>query len=296
VSSRLHIQCCKTRRAISFCDFEEAWTSSGLIASTPPLVTKQSTAGTSVRAREFCRQPSTPARWVPGSTRRGPFAAPDSSRCTRNATTRISASAGACAVNDALFYGPRPPSRHVFFPRNAKPYLECHATSQFASADCRIASPEKGTASPPKMSFAISRSFDSFAAAATPGSFIACRTPARLRRREACERSSLRKSKTSFSGIRSGTIAKPLSQRLFKIRHSQIHSLVQLATNLPLICGKMTVRLLLLKNWQELCQGCRVAHAALFLWPGATGKEAAISNRKSGIRNRRKFNKIKGGE
>jgi hypothetical protein len=38
--------------------------------------------------------------------------------------------------------------------------------------------------------------------------------------------------------------------------------------------GKMAPRLLLLKNWQELCQGCRVAHAALFLWPGATGEEA----------------------
>src|SRR2546430_7236300 len=88
---------CKTRLGASDCDFDDACTIRGRIARTPPKGTRQSTAVTRVERSWSASSLRTPSVWVPGSTRRGPFSATESSRCRRRASTLLSALSGACA-------------------------------------------------------------------------------------------------------------------------------------------------------------------------------------------------------
>src|SRR5579871_290619 len=78
---------CKTRLGISLCDFEDAWTTNGLIATIPPFETMQSTGATRVDNSWRLSSLNTPSVWVPGKTRRGPLSKVESSQLTRSART-----------------------------------------------------------------------------------------------------------------------------------------------------------------------------------------------------------------
>ena len=177
-------------------------------------------------------------------------------------------------VNYPLLHGPRPPSRFFASLAQRQSCILMPRNEPVRFFDLSNSVARNGTASPPKMSCAIPTSLDPFASAVTLGSFSACRTPARLRCKEACENSAL-KSTISFAGIKSATIAKPRSSTVScSIVILRLTTLLLLDPNLRWLRGKMVGAVVAPENWQESCRGCRVAHAALFLWPGATREEA----------------------
>jgi hypothetical protein len=82
------------------------------MATTPPAGTMQSTAGISRASCPISTSDRTPILCVPGSTRRGPLSASESSICRRYATTRERC--GRCVgVRDSGLDGPRPPAGNV---------------------------------------------------------------------------------------------------------------------------------------------------------------------------------------
>src|SRR5580704_4226685 len=70
---------CRTLLGISVCDFDDACTSRGLIARTPPFGTVHSTGGVCDANSWMLSSLSTPRVCVPRKTRRGPFPAVESS-------------------------------------------------------------------------------------------------------------------------------------------------------------------------------------------------------------------------
>ena len=88
---------CRILLGISFSNLNDAWTTSGLIATTPPLGTMQSTGETRVANSWMLSSLSTPTVCVPGKIRKGPFSTVESSKLTRSASTWLSAVTGACA-------------------------------------------------------------------------------------------------------------------------------------------------------------------------------------------------------
>ncbi len=173
---------CKTRLGISVCNFDDAWTTNGLIATTPPFDATQSTGVICAASSRMLSSVSTPSVCVPGRTRRGPLRAVESSQLRRNASTSLSALAGASAQSIPSFtdHGPQP--GWSIRSRSGKAVSWCHTTSQFAVGDLSKSVARKGNAAGPRTSRANPIICGCRATAATGDRLSACRMPARLRR------------------------------------------------------------------------------------------------------------------
>ncbi len=171
---------CSTRRGDVRLALDEACTIKGRITTTPPASTQQETPVIRCTHSCTCASVITPSSCVPGSTRSGPLSSVELSMWIRSATTLRSTSPGACAYSTPAFsdHGPQPgASRRV---STGRAVSWCHATSQLASGDLSNKVARNGTTSSASHAPAIRSRRGSAAMRATAGTFMRCRTPARL--------------------------------------------------------------------------------------------------------------------
>jgi hypothetical protein len=93
---------CKTRLGISVCDFDDAWTTNGLIATTAPFGVTQSTGAICVAKSWMLSSLSTPSVCVPGNTRRGPLWTVESFEAHAQREDAIQSGCGSMRVINAL--------------------------------------------------------------------------------------------------------------------------------------------------------------------------------------------------